>query len=101
LHCIEIGRAIHAWSWRGSSNMILGNEIESLERGDLIHIPRFTPHRSRAVGGTAVFFTVSIPGSGDLNQDYTRPGSERPRRSIRDGEGTPLASGASLKIVLL
>jgi uncharacterized protein (DUF1919 family) len=44
-----------------------------VERGDLIHIPRFTPHRSRAVEGTAVFFTVKYPaGSGDLNQDYNK-----------------------------
>jgi mannose-6-phosphate isomerase-like protein (cupin superfamily) len=53
--------------------MILGDEDRIVERGDLIHIPRFTQHRSRAVGGPAVFFTVKYPaGSGDLNQDYNK-----------------------------
>ncbi len=53
--------------------MILGEEDRIVERGDLIHIPRFTQHRSRAVDGTAVFFTVKYPaGSGDLNQDYNK-----------------------------
>ncbi len=51
----------------GKLHMILGDEDCIVERGDLIHIPRFTPHRSRAVGGAAVFFTVKYPaGSGDL-----------------------------------
>jgi quercetin dioxygenase-like cupin family protein len=57
----------------GKLHMILGDEDRIVERGDLIHIPRFTPHRSRAVEGTAVFFTVKYPaGSGDLNQDYNK-----------------------------
>ena len=48
-----------------------GARILIVERGDLIHIPRFTDHRSRAVDGPAVFFTVKSPaGDGDLNQDY-------------------------------
>ena len=55
----------------GKLHMIVGDEDRIVERGDLIHIPRFTPHRSRAVGGPAVFFTVKSPaGDGDLNQDY-------------------------------
>jgi len=55
----------------GKLHMILGEEDRIVERGDLIHIPRFTDHRSRAVGGPAVFFTVKSPaGDGDLNQDY-------------------------------
>jgi quercetin dioxygenase-like cupin family protein len=57
----------------GKLHMILGDEDRIVERGDLIHIPRFTDHRSRAVDGTAVFFTVKSPaGDGDLNQDYHR-----------------------------
>jgi quercetin dioxygenase-like cupin family protein len=52
----------------GKLHMILGDEDRIVERGDLIHIPRFTQHRSRAV-----FFTVKYPaGSGDLNQDYNK-----------------------------
>lgn len=57
----------------GKLHMILGDEDVIVERGDLVHIPRFTQHRSRAVGGPAVFFTVKYPaGSGDLNQDYNK-----------------------------
>lgn len=57
----------------GKLHMILGDEDRIVERGDLIHIPRFTQHRSRAVDGAAVFFTVKYPaGSGDLNQDYNK-----------------------------
>ena len=59
----------------GKLHMILGDEDEDriVERGDLLHIPRFSQHRSRAVDGTAVFFTVKYPaGSGDLNQDYNK-----------------------------
>ena len=57
----------------GKLHMILGDEDVIVERGDLVHIPRFTQHRSRSVGGTAVFFTVKYPaGSGDLNQDYNK-----------------------------
>jgi len=55
----------------GKLHLILGDEDCIVERGDLIHIPRFTNHRSRAVGGPAKFFTVKSPaGTGDLNQDY-------------------------------
>jgi len=55
----------------GKLHFILGDEDCIVERGDLIHIPRFTNHRSRAVGDPATFFTVKSPaGTGDLNQDY-------------------------------
>lgn len=55
----------------GKLHLILGDEDCIVERGDLIHIPRFMNHRSRAVGGPATFFTVKSPaGTGDLNQDY-------------------------------
>ncbi|MBF0278878.1 MAG: cupin domain-containing protein [SAR324 cluster bacterium] len=57
----------------GKLHFILGDEDRILEPGDLVHIPRFTNHRSRAVDGPAVFFTVkSPPGDGDLNQDYNK-----------------------------
>src|SRR5881296_2099386 len=42
----------------GKLHFVLGDEERICERGDLIHIPRFTNHRSRAIGGPAVFFTV-------------------------------------------
>jgi quercetin dioxygenase-like cupin family protein len=57
----------------GKLHFVLGDEERICERGDLIHIPRFTNHRSRAIGGPAVFFTVKSPaGDGDLDQDYHR-----------------------------
>lgn len=57
----------------GKLHFVLGDEERICERGDLIHIPRFVKHRSRAIGGQAVFFTVkSPPGDGDLDQDYNR-----------------------------
>ena len=40
----------------GKLHYILGDEDRIVERGDLIHIPRFTDHRSRAVGGPAISF---------------------------------------------
>jgi quercetin 2,3-dioxygenase len=55
----------------GKLHYVLGDEEKIVERGDLIHIPRNTNHRSRAVGGTATFFTVKSPaGDGNLDQDY-------------------------------
>jgi quercetin dioxygenase-like cupin family protein len=57
----------------GKLHFVLGDEERICERGDLIHIPRFTQHRSRALGGPAVFFTVKSPaGDGNLDQDYNR-----------------------------
>lgn len=57
----------------GRLHYVLGEEERIVERGDLIHIPRNTNHRSRAIGGPAVFFTVKSPaGDGNLDQDYTR-----------------------------
>ncbi len=55
----------------GKLHYILGDEEKVVERGDMIHIPRNTNHRSRAVGGPATFFTVKSPAwDGELDQDY-------------------------------
>jgi|TARA_B110000263_G_scaffold31809_1_gene24114 quercetin dioxygenase-like cupin family protein len=55
----------------GKLHYILGDEEKIVERGDIIHIPRNVNHRSRAIDGPAVFFTVKSPsGTGDLQQDY-------------------------------
>ena len=55
----------------GKLHYILGEEDKIVERGDLIHIPRYTHHRSRAVDGEATFFTVKFPaGKGELDEDY-------------------------------
>lgn len=54
----------------------------------MIHIPRFTNHRSRAIGGTAVFFTVKSPaGDGDLDQDYNRAqGAEEAEKRFEEAK---------------
>ena len=55
----------------GQLHYILGDEDKVVGPGDMIHIPRFTNHRSRAINGEATFFTVKSPsGSGELDQDY-------------------------------
>ena len=55
----------------GRLHYVLGEEDKIVQRGDLIHIPRRTNHRSRAVGGEATFFTVKFPaGTGELDEDY-------------------------------
>jgi len=55
----------------GELHYVLGDEEKIVGPGDLIHIPRFTNHRSRSIGGPATFFTVKSPtGNGDIDQDY-------------------------------
>ena len=55
----------------GKASMVLGDETRAIGPGDLVHIPRFTNHRSRALEGGATFFTVKFPrGDGDIDQDY-------------------------------
>jgi quercetin dioxygenase-like cupin family protein len=57
----------------GKLRMVLGDEERTIERGDLIHIPRNTRHGVRAIGGPAIFFAAKSPvGNGDMGQDYNR-----------------------------
>lgn len=72
----------------GKLHYVLGDEERICERGDLIHIPRFTQHRSRALGGPAVFFTVKSPaGDGNLDQDYNRvEGAEAAERLYEEAK---------------
>jgi mannose-6-phosphate isomerase-like protein (cupin superfamily) len=57
----------------GHLHFILGDEERIVGPGELVHIPRFTPHRSRPVNGPATFFTVKSPaGSGAMDQDYSK-----------------------------
>ncbi|MBT3764775.1 MAG: cupin domain-containing protein, partial [Rhodospirillales bacterium] len=42
----------------GKLHYVLDDEERIVEKGDLIHIPRFVNHRSRAIDGPAIFFTV-------------------------------------------
>src|SRR5262245_38115116 len=73
----------------GKLHFVLGDEERICERGDLIHIPRFTNHRSRAIGGPAVFFTVKSPaGDGNLDQDYNRAeGAETAEKLFAEAKG--------------
>lgn len=57
----------------GQMHFILGDEDRIVGPGDLVLIPRNTPHRSRPVNGPATFFTVKSPaGSGKMDQDYQK-----------------------------
>lgn len=55
----------------GKFNMILGDETRTVEKGDLIHIPRNTRHGIHVLEGPAVFFHVKSPvGDGHMEGDY-------------------------------
>ena len=73
----------------GKLHYILGDEDKIVEKGDLIHIPRNTQHRSRALDGPAVFFAVKSPcGDGELDQDYNMvEGGDEAEKSFPGGNG--------------
>ena len=55
----------------GKIKMVLGDEMKILESGDLIHIPRNTPHCAMTISDSAKFFAVKSPsGNGKLDQDF-------------------------------
>ena len=55
----------------GKIKMALGDEMKILESGDLIHIPRNTPHCAMTLSDSAKFFAVKSPsGNGKLDQDF-------------------------------
>ena len=58
----------------GKLHIILGDEDLIVEPGDLVHIPRFTPHRTRPVDGPAVFYAVKSPAgkTGEMDEDYNK-----------------------------
>ena len=62
----------------GQMHFVVGDEDRIVGPGTLVHIPRNTRHRSRAVGGPCTFFAVKSPsGDGTLHQDYKmRPAEE-------------------------
>ncbi len=71
----------------GNLHYILGDEDKVVGPGDMIHIPRFTNHRSRAVNGEATFFTVKSPaGSGELDQDYNMVDDAEDAENLYPGE---------------
>ena len=45
----------------GEMHFVLGDEDRVVGPGTLVHIPRNVRHRSRAVNGPAMFFTVKSP----------------------------------------
>ncbi len=57
----------------GKFNMILGEEVRVVGKGDLVHIPRNTRHGIHVLEGPAVFFHVKSPvGDGHMEGDYNR-----------------------------
>ena len=71
----------------GNLHYILGDEDKVVGPGDMIHIPRYTNHRSRAVNGEATFFTVKSPaGSGELDQDYNMVDDAEDAENLYPGE---------------
>ena len=56
----------------GSVAQLLGDEIFTIDPGDLVHIPRNTVHTIRVLESPCRFFTCKSPaGSGGLSEDYT------------------------------
>jgi len=66
---------------------ILGDEERIVGPGDLIHIPRFTKHRSRPINGPATFFTVKSPTGekGELAEDYHLAGNAKEAKKSYPG----------------
>lgn len=57
----------------GKMRMVLGDEMRTLEPGDLVHIPRDVRHGILPVEGHVLFFTCKSPsGNGSLIQDYNK-----------------------------
>ena len=66
---------------------ILGEEERIVKAGDMIHIPRNMEHRSRAIIGEAIFFTVtSKPGDTcHLDEDYNQADDAEEREATFPG----------------
>jgi quercetin dioxygenase-like cupin family protein len=57
----------------GRMRMVLGDEMQVIEPGDIVHIPRNVRHGILPVEGHVLFFTCKSPsGDGSLVQDYNR-----------------------------
>jgi quercetin dioxygenase-like cupin family protein len=72
------------WTYliEGKMYYVLGDEERILEPGDFVHIPRNVNHRSRAIDGSAKFFTVKSPtGDGDMQQDYNMVGGKESEKA--------------------
>ena len=67
------------WSYitKGKMHFVLGDEEQILEPGDFIHIPRNVKHRSRAIGGPVVYFSVKSPvHEGGMRDSLVRTGGK-------------------------
>ena len=71
----------------GELHYILGEEERIVKAGDMIHIPRNTKHRSRAINGEATFFTVKSPpgNTGHLDEDYNKADDAEEREATFPG----------------
>lgn len=67
------------WSYiiKGKMHFILGDEERILEEGDFVHIPRNVKHRSRAIDGPVVYFSVKSPiHEGGMRDSLIRTGGK-------------------------
>ena len=69
------------------SRYIQGEEERIVKADDMIHIPRNTKHRSRAINGEATFFTVKSPpgDTGHLDEDYNKADDAEEREATFPG----------------
>ena len=70
----------------GELHFILGDEERVVGAGEIVHIPRFTQHRSRPVNGPATVFTVKSPaGDGRMDQDYNKAANAEAAEALYPG----------------
>lgn len=69
---------------QGRIRMYLGGEIQVVQPGDLVHIPRGTHHGMKILQGPMVFLNVKSPvGGGPLSSDYNEaPDAQEIRRLL-------------------
>ena len=60
----------------GKLRMVLGDDITTIESGDVVHIPRNIRHGILPVDGHCLFWSVKSPaGDGRHSQDYNKADS--------------------------
>ena len=72
----------------GKMRMVLGDDMSTVEVGDLVHIPRNERHGILPIEGHVLFFTCKSPsGDGDLNQDYNlATDADEMKRALAEAE---------------
>ena len=79
------------WSYiiKGKMHFVLGDEEAILKAGDFVHIPRNVNHRSRAVDGPVIYFTVKSPvNAGGMRDDMTRIGGKESEEAEKKFEAS-------------